>query len=84
MRSEAPEGHRSASANTAWAVAQVSETQVQVELAMVRAELKRSWELEAQAQTRIKKAQEELEGILPNPTYPLALFFSQDDLYFVV
>ena len=71
-------------ANAVWATARMSESQAQEELAMVRAKLKRSWELEAQVQTRIKKAQAELEGILPILTYPFISLFSLSDLYSVV
>ena len=56
-----------------------SESQAQAELEQVHAKLETSWDLESVAQRWCKKAQEELEGILLNPTYPLALFFFPSD-----
>ena len=64
-------------AKTAWTVAKASESQAQAELEAIRQELKKSWELEAEAQTYIQKGKEELESKLPCSTCPLALLCSR-------
>ena len=69
---------------TALAAALAKKTQANAELESIWAELKMSWELEAESQVQIKKAQAELEGIPPNLTYPFASLFSPSVLYSAV
>ena len=51
-------------------------TQSQAKTEAVRRELKRSWELEAEAKAQIQLLKRDLEGMLPILIYPFTLLIS--------
>ena len=55
-------------------------SQAQEELESLRCDLKKSWELEAESQNRIKQGKEDLESTPLIPSCPFVLFFSPNDL----